>query len=614
MDNFSDKDKQVRLSLSKKAIYIVLLPFIAQIFILVQYGGALVQRVEFLAGRQYYSKAVLNQVNWICLLLSLATNGVTAFAVTGDHYFSDVVDKCLDAIPARLKELDGVIDKNGPQAKDLHGFSRATQEQTRSLSSLLKMAKLRQSKSVLNRLTESNSKNLYTEIFHYRHRLLASDSFAEINDREALPAARRTQKFLLILILVANLSGAGLLIYLFNRQVGKKLKILSENALLLGSHQPLPPPLFGSDEIAYLDQTLHKASEELREAEKYLKASEARLRQVIENMPVGLLTIKEGGYLNSANAEVQKLFGLNEDKLIGKRLSELLPDNALDDELSADIETREIELRISDEQVFVLEYSRRHYPFSTGNLDLVALHDVTARRDLERMRQDFLNMVSHDLRSPLTSMRLFLNLLAKGAYGALNSAGTDNLSRAERNVDRLLGMINDLLDFEKMQAGHISLDIEPLDVDALIASACELLLGLAERNHIKIEMVPSKIWLMGDRERLVQVLANLLSNAIKFSSSGQTVRVEAQAVSMKEVEVRVSDQGRGVPAEKIDLIFDKFKQAEKLDGKGNRGIGLGLPICKWIIEQHAGTLGVESQIGAGSTFWFRLKRIELKDL
>ena len=602
----TDAAVKVKFSLSRKAVCIVAVPFLIQILLLIQYG-TLVQRVERLAEQQYFSKAILNHGNWISMLLSIACNSLVAYSASKDGDYLTTFKSCLRALPKSYKETEQLIDPKSPQIKSLHEFKIAGEEVERKLNSLLPFAEEGDENQLSKLLSDSNAKVLWHKMFSSRHDLLAYERLASFNDPEALPAARLKQKVLLAVIFLVDLASALFVIYSFNAQIGRKLTALAKKASLMGARQPMSAPLGGSDEIGFLDRSLHQAAKELLEARQQLEDSERRLRQVIKNMPVGLLTLDSDFKVDTANDEMQRLFNLSENNLHGKSLSEFLPEFELEQDLrKGTIEIKEIQL-LNEDDPLVIEVSSRNYSSSEGALTLIALHDITARRELERMRQDFLNMVSHDLRSPLTSIRLFLNLLARGAYGQMSESGFENLARAERNVDRLLNMINDLLDFEKMQAGQIVLEIEPLSVADLASAAADLMQGVAQKNDITIEVHPSRSVLLGDRERLVQVLANLLSNAIKFSPPGGTVSVQSEDL-VKSVLVKVTDTGRGVPAEKIDIIFDKFKQADLADSKVKKGVGLGLPICKWIVEQHGGEIGVDSEFGQGSTFWFRLER------
>jgi signal transduction histidine kinase len=244
-------------------------------------------------------------------------------------------------------------------------------------------------------------------------------------------------------------------------------------------------------------------------------------------------------------------------------------------------------------------------------------HDITERKNIERMKQEFVAMVSHDLRTPLTSIQGFLTLLETGMYGELNEGGAQNLSIAESNISRLIALINDLLDIEKMESGKLQMDLRECPLSEVFDRSVGGVVGFAEQQQIKLAMGDTNLVALADRDRLVQVLINLISNAIKFSPKDSLVRVEAVQID-DFVEVRVADKGRGVPPEYRDVIFERFQQVKSTDATKKGGSGLGLAICKAIVEGHGGTIGVISEEGKGSTFWFRVPLqgavIQKKDL
>ena len=230
---------------------------------------------------------------------------------------------------------------------------------------------------------------------------------------------------------------------------------------------------------------------------------------------------------------------------------------------------------------------------------------VERLQKVERLKNGFLSTVSHELRTPLTSIRGSLGLLASGAVGALSDEGVEVVAIAERNAVRLITLINDILDIERLETGTVELQFAQVSVESILRRAMESLPAFGQTHGITVEApeVSSMIW--ADADRIVQVLVNLLSNAVKFSPSGGVVTI---GVGLREnwVEFRVTDRGRGVPAAHRQMIFERFRQVETSDAREKGGTGLGLAICKSIIEQHGGTIGVESEEGRGSTFWFRV--------
>jgi len=227
------------------------------------------------------------------------------------------------------------------------------------------------------------------------------------------------------------------------------------------------------------------------------------------------------------------------------------------------------------------------------------------RLEVERMKQEFISMVSHDLRSPLNSVLAFLNMLPEGVYGELSELGVNKANVANRNITRLIGLINDLLDAEKLESGKLTMNFTTIDLADILERSVESMRGLAEKEEVIIELPPVDMQIEADGDRLMQVVINLLSNAIKFSPKGGRIKLTATAAGDR-VAVKVQDEGRGIAPRYQKMIFERFQQVTTSDGTEKGGSGLGLAICKAIVEQHGGIIGVDSQEGKGSTFWFKI--------
>jgi signal transduction histidine kinase len=225
--------------------------------------------------------------------------------------------------------------------------------------------------------------------------------------------------------------------------------------------------------------------------------------------------------------------------------------------------------------------------------------------ELETFKRQLISIVSHELRTPLLSVSSALELFGEGVFGDLPEKAKIRLKFAQEEADRLIRLINDLLDIEKMEAGKFVLDKSEIKVAELIETSTTSVVQLAEAKQIKLEPSVVDATLCADRDRLCQVLINLLSNAIKFSPEAGVISVKVET-GESYMEFRVSDQGRGIPEELRAKIFDRFVQVEKTDASVRGGSGLGLAIAKAIVEQHGGTIGVESELGHGSTFWFKV--------
>lgn len=240
-------------------------------------------------------------------------------------------------------------------------------------------------------------------------------------------------------------------------------------------------------------------------------------------------------------------------------------------------------------------------PRLKGHDELAELDAVFRRmvKDLniaEQKRSDFVAMLTHDLRSPLSSMQMSLELMIEGVYGDLHAELEQRVRGNQRTVGRLLRLVNDLLDVEKAESGLLTLSYEEVSLEKLARDAVESVNALAESHNVTVVVDVVEADVNVDGDRLNRALVNLLANAIKFSTRGEEVKLSAHA-DQNGVEIKVQDHGKGIPKQAIDKIFDRYEQ---VDNSG--GTGLGLTICKTVIERHGGKITVNSEVGKGTTF------------
>ena len=245
----------------------------------------------------------------------------------------------------------------------------------------------------------------------------------------------------------------------------------------------------------------------------------------------------------------------------------------------------------------------RSYPIPTGGY-VAIFRDFTEQRAMSKMKDEFISTVSHELRTPLTSIIGSIGLLAGGTLGEIPAQARDLLQIASDNGDRLLALINDLLDVEQITTGNMTYHMESLTVGEIVDEAVASHQGYADQFDVKLSTLTEceHSLVYGDRARLLQVMANLLSNATKYSPKGDTVSISAHEEG-RTVRISISDNGPGIPKEYRDQIFDKFTQADSSDTRRVGGTGLGLSICKAIVDHHEGSIGFDTEIGAGTTFF-----------
>ncbi|MBW4614096.1 MAG: response regulator [Desmonostoc vinosum HA7617-LM4] len=230
------------------------------------------------------------------------------------------------------------------------------------------------------------------------------------------------------------------------------------------------------------------------------------------------------------------------------------------------------------------------------------INDITERKRLE---DEFISLVSHELRTPMNSIIGALDLLGTQQLGTLTAKGQQVISIAINNTERLIRLVNDILDLERMKSGKIAMQKVKCNTAQLMLQAAEAMQQMAETAQITLIVEPTNIDLWADPDRILQTLTNLLSNAIKFSEPGKTIWLRSSLQS-DHLQITVQDQGRGIPTDKLQLIFERFQQVDASDSRKKGGTGLGLSICRSIIEQHHGNIWVESILGQGSTFYINL--------
>jgi PAS domain S-box-containing protein len=240
---------------------------------------------------------------------------------------------------------------------------------------------------------------------------------------------------------------------------------------------------------------------------------------------------------------------------------------------------------------------------------VVVFKDITERQIIEQMKDEFVSIVSHELRTPLTSIRSTLGLVASGWLDSHPEKSRRMLEIAFSNTNRLVRLINDILDIERIKFGKITMEKKSCNAADLMTQSADAMRAMAEKAGIKLFVTPIAVDLWADPDRIIQTLTNLLNNALKFAPTRSTVWLTAETHSPSHVLFCVKDQGSGIPEDKLEAIFDRFQQVDASNSRSQGGTGLGLTICREIVQQHDGKIWVESQLGVGSSFYFTLPLI-----
>ena len=323
------------------------------------------------------------------------------------------------------------------------------------------------------------------------------------------------------------------------------------------------------------------------------------------------ITIVIDDHIVEANNAFAKLFGCEMSEVVGRTLLEFVAPDSRDAAaaLVALASDRPWEARGQrrNGSVFDMEVAIKSIPYKGRTALGCVVRDITERKELDRIKNEFVSIVSHELRTPLTSIRGSLGLMEGGSVGELPAKAHDLVRIARQNADRLIRLINDILDLEKIESGKVQLQITALDPVELVESTIAELRPMALQYKVTMtSFVRRHDLVAGDRDRVVQVLTNLLSNAVKFSPEQGTVTASVTDAKQGFLRFTITDDGPGIPAEQQARLFARFEQLEEANTRRRGGTGLGLAISRSLVEQQGGRIGVDSAPGQGSAFWFEL--------
>ena len=360
-------------------------------------------------------------------------------------------------------------------------------------------------------------------------------------------------------------------------------------------------------------ETIMDISDRVR-AEKSLQRSEEQLKVITDALPILIAYVNSQQHYRYTNRTYETWFGKSRSDLIGRSMKELLGENNyqkilpyVTTVLTGKAVTFENQLTTENGNLYWIDAT--YIPDFDSNGKVIGffamVDDITERKAIEQMKSEFVSIASHEMRTPLTSIRGIIQLLDAGRLGQLSESGKAMIALAQRNGDRLIRLVDDLLDLERMESGKDKIDKQRCDSAELIQLAADTLRSVADEQQISLETNSPSIELYADRDRILQTLTNLIGNAIKFSDGGNKVCIAAK-LQEKDVLFTVNDRGRGIPQDKLETIFERFQQVDASDSRKKGGTGLGLAICRHIVEQHGGKIWVASIYGKGSTFYFSL--------
>jgi PAS domain S-box-containing protein len=454
--------------------------------------------------------------------------------------------------------------------------------------------------------SDSDLSEARTASFNAYNQLRNLSAFTETHASSPQKRARERNFYmsLMVSITIINLITVLLIGVLFTQNILRRLAVILNNNIRLAKDLTLNRRVEGSDEIARLDRSFHEMAMALREATRTNKA-------MIENARDLICSIDSQGRFIAVSRAALGMMGHPPEKLVGSWFLDLVEPSEQDItakklkeiiEGSADqFETRVV---CTDGSISDLLCSASWSP-SDKTIFCVA-HDITEEKSAERLQQQVIQMVSHDLKSPLAAISILHELLEAGMAGHLDEEGMQLIKVAQSNTQRMISLISDLLDIERLRSGMLKLDVTQVNLRDLFDRSVQTVLIQANARRITINVHPIELEFHGDDHRIIQILVNLLSNAVNSSHPGDTVIVSAIETA-GFVHVDVQDEGPGIPDHLKDSVFDRFSVLHQTGRESmERAPSLGLAICKALVELHGGEIRVESVYGKGSKFSFCL--------
>ncbi|MEM7064599.1 MAG: ATP-binding protein [Cyanobacteria bacterium P01_B01_bin.77] len=384
-------------------------------------------------------------------------------------------------------------------------------------------------------------------------------------------------------------------------------------------------------ELTRANSALQQEIQDRKQIETALRQSEEQIRLITNNLPVLIAYVDNQQCYRFNNQAYEYWLGQDPKELYSQPIKAVTsPDYYRD--IQPHIETALTGHQVTYESELIFKDGRHHSVsvsyiphlevLKKGEAQIngffALITDISERKAIERMKDEFIAVVSHELRTPLTSLHGSLKLIATGRLGHLSDEGQQMLAVADESTDRLVRLVNSVLDLQRIESGEVTMDACTCNAADLVKQATETVQTMAQQHDIQIHTQLESLSIWADPDYIVQTLTNLIGNAIKFSVPSQTITLSlcSHADQLFDQSTRsqsplpglalfcVQDHGQGIPADKLTSIFERFQQVDSSDSRKKGGTGLGLTICRKIIEQHGGTIWAESQVGVGSSFYF----------
>ncbi len=416
---------------------------------------------------------------------------------------------------------------------------------------------------------------------------------------------------------VATISVAALSALLLFLRLWQGMRILMTNTTNIAVGKKLLPVMKGRDELSRLDGLIHSLSDDLNNIRE-------KERALLDNTSAIVCSCEENLRITEVNSAVEKMLGYAEPEINGVILSSLVLADDRDkaaESFAACLAapgavTFEIRFKHKYEGIVITEVTAN---WSHSNQKyFLTIQDVSERKKFERQKAEVMELISSDLRAPLALILANLEKLSSGAHGQFSERGQRLAKNSTLSVTALMSLVNDLVDIERFESDTLTLSYSSNTAESLFSRSVDMVKATADRKKLSIKINAkhaadgSDINVNADGERIIRVIVNLLGNAIKFSPEQSEINLictEDRTAGGADIKFLIKDEGPGIPEEKLGVVFEKFKQAGLGTSEEKAGSGLGLAICRAIVEAHGGTIGVESIVDQGSTFWFRIPSV-----
>ncbi len=627
---------KLRLTLAHKIVMLITVPVIVQIGFFVWLTNIV---TDLEKQREKESEAVdgLVLVNEVLNDVMSIGAGMFMFQAAKDPTFLMEIESNYARLDTHTEELKRLAARTTDNSSGVKGFASIIQEVSTALEGAadFKQEEVWDIESVH---ISGTIKSLCRRIRVIGERTIEQQAKVRALTRAKEQKARAELESMLRIMTITNLglALAGGLIFAMN--VGMRFRQLMYDTMSVSFGRPLGLPMEGDDELARLDQVVHSLATDLA-------STRQQERAMIDNTAEIICSLDETFRFTEVNPAITSRLGYDPDAVRGSLFQSFVHEQdrrvAYEALNRCKTEGREVEFEAriqgKDERYRDMELVG-NWSKQDQHVFLI-LRDVSARKEAERLKQEVIAMVSHDLRAPLSSLGITLDLILEGVAGDLNERGQRLVTVGRRSVASLIAIINDLLDIERFESTGFKLDYEESEPAQLVSDAVNTVLPEAESRKIRLVQECEEVDLTVDKERLQRVLQNLINNAIKFSPDEQEIKITCRtgkngagengdggkletgngngdgssnggdngtthSVEVGEAEFRVADHGPGIPADKREAVFEKFRQVGTGSEGERKGTGLGLAICKSIVEAHGGRIGIDENEGGGSVFWF----------